>query len=271
MLTNKNIILLGGTGTLGQATLELLLKEDIHSVRIYARHEHTMHLLRQKYGEHSKIRYIIGDIGNKEILSRAMENIDTCFNFAALKHVWTCESQPLEALKTNVIGVQNAIDCAIERNIKTFVQMSTDKAVNAINTYGKTKALAEDLVLNAPLYQGNNRTKFIVCRSGNILGSSGSVLEIWSEQQKQGLPLTVTDLNATRYGASKEQIAKAILKAATSNLSGLIVLGMKRYSIKELLAQFGDCEIVETGLKPFEKMDEQLFREGEKFTFVDVN
>jgi FlaA1/EpsC-like NDP-sugar epimerase len=199
-----------------------------------------------------------------------MENIDTCFNFAALKHVWACQSQPLEALKTNVIGVQNAIDCAIECNIKTFVQMSTDKVVNPTCSYGKTKALAEDLVLNAHLYQGNNRTRFLVVRSGNVLGSSGSVLEIWQSQKEQGLPLTVTDLNATRYGATREQIVNAILKAVTSDLNGLVVLNMKEYSIKELLAQFGNCDIVETGLKPYEKLHEELWREGENFQLLEV-
>jgi FlaA1/EpsC-like NDP-sugar epimerase len=270
MLSDKNILIIGGTGTLGQAVLEILLKENIRSVRVYARHEHTMHLLRQKYGEHSKIRYIIGDIRDKERLSRAMENIDTCFNFAALKHVWSCEEQPFECLKTNVIGVQNAIDCAIEHNIKTFIQMSTDKAVSPMNVYGCSKAMAEHLVLNAQNYQGDNRTRFIVVRSGNILGSSGSVLEIWQKQKEQGLPLTVTDINATRYAAPKEKISKAVVDIAKSDLNGLVVLGMKEYSIKELLADFGDCDIVQTGLKPFEKLHEQLYRENEKYTVWEV-
>jgi FlaA1/EpsC-like NDP-sugar epimerase len=149
--------------------------------------------------------------------------------------------------------------------------MSTDKAVNPINAYGCSKAMAEHLVLNAHNYQGKNRTHFLVVRSGNVLGSSGSVLEIWQKQKDQGLPLTVTDLNCTRYGASKENIAKAILKASTCGTQGLVVLNMKRYSIKELLAQFGDCDIVETGLKPYEKMDEVLFRENEKFTLMEVD
>jgi len=269
-MSGKNILIIGGTGTLGQTVLENLLIQDINSVRVYARHEHSMHLLRQKYGEHPKIRYIIGDIRDKERLSRAMENIDTCFNFAALKHVWSCEQQPFECLKTNVIGVQNAIDCAIEHNIETFIQMSTDKAVSPMNVYGCSKAMAEHLVLNAQNYRGDNRTRFIVVRSGNILGSNGSVLEIWKSQKEQGLPLTVTDINATRYAAPKENIARAILNIAESDLNGLIVLSMKEYSIKELLAGFGDCDVVQTGLKPFEKLHEELYREGEVFTTWEV-
>lgn len=267
----KNILMIGGTGTLGQAMLELLLTQDINAVRIYARHEHTMHLLKQKYGEHPKIRYIIGDIGDKERLSRAMENIDTCFNFAALKHVWSCQSQPLEAIKTNIIGVQNAIDCAIGCNIKTFVQMSTDKVVNAINTYGKTKALAEDLVLNAHLYQGDNRTRFIVIRSGNIINSSGSVLEVWREQQKQGQPLTVTDLNAERFMANKKNIAQAIVKAITEGYSGLVVLKMPCYKVSDLLKEFEGCKVNITGLARGEKLKESLWRDGEEFTVIEVS
>lgn len=270
MLFNKKILLIGGTGTLGQSVLELLLQNDVHSIRIYARHEHTMHLLKQKYGEHPKIRYIIGDIRDKERLSRAMESIDTCFNFAAMKHVWTCSEQPFECVKTNILGVQNAIDCSIEHNIETLIHMSTDKAVNPINSYGCSKAMAEHLVLNAHNYQGVNRTRFIVIRSGNILGSSGSVLEIWKSQKEQGLPLTVTSLKATRYAASKEDISKAILKIAESNLDGLVVLNMKRYSMRELMALIGECDFAETGLKPFEKLHEELYRPSEKMTLWEV-
>lgn len=262
---NKKILIIGGSGTLGQAVLEVLLQQNIQSVRIYARHEHTMHLLRQKYGEDPRIRIIIGDIRDKERLSRAMKDIDICFNFAAMKHVWACEEQPFECIKTNVIGVQNAIECAIENNIETFLQMSTDKAVNSINAYGCSKAMAEHLVLNAHNYQGDNRTCFVVVRSGNILGSSGSVLEIWQKQKEQSLPLTATDLNATRYGASKEQIANAVVGVARSSLSGLVVLDMPRYSVKDLLAGFGYCDVKIIGLQPGEKLNEELFREDEIF------
>ena len=272
MLKGKNILIIGASGTLGQALIDELIKYDVHSIRCFSRNEHKQFLLRQKYGEPtSKMRYFLGDIRDKDALDMAMQDCHYVFNFAALKHVWACEDQAFECLKTNVIGVQNAIDCAIKRNVETFVQMSTDKAVNPINAYGCSKAMAEHLVLNAHNYQGKNRTCFLVVRSGNVLGSSGSVLEIWQRQRDQGLPLTVTDLNCTRYGASKEQIAKAILKASTCGIQGLVVLNMKRYSIKELLAQFGDCDIIETGLKPFEKMDEALFREGEKFTLMEVD
>lgn len=266
----KKIFIIGGTGTLGQAVLDVLINRDIESVRIYARHEHSMHLLRQKYGDNPKIRYIIGDIRDKDRLNRAMENIDTCFNFAALKHAWACEEQIFECLKTNIIGVQNAIDCAIEHNIKTFVHMSTDKAVNPINAYGCSKAMAEHLVLNCYKYQGDNRTRFIVVRSGNILDSSGSVLEIWRSQKEQGLPLTVTDLNATRYAAPKEKIANAILNISQSDLKGLVVLDMKCYTMRELMAMVGDCDFVETGLKPYEKLHEELWKDGEHFTRWEV-
>ena len=271
MLSNKNVLIIGASGTLGQALIDELIKYEVHSIRCFSRNEHKQFLLRQKYGEPTdKMRYFLGDIRDKERLDMAMQDCHYVFNFAALKHIHLCNENSMECIKTNVLGVQNALECAVKNNVEVFLQMSTDKAVDPTSIYGTSKLLAEQLTLNAFEWSGKSKCRFLVVRSGNILGSSGSVLEIWQRQKEQGLPLTVTDKNATRYGATKEQIAKAILKASTSGLNGLIVLSMKRYLLKELLSQFGDCDIVETGLKPFEKLDEVLYREGEKYTLVNV-
>jgi FlaA1/EpsC-like NDP-sugar epimerase len=229
----RNILVLGATGTLGNEIIKQLLKLPVASIRAYARHEESMFWLRQQYGE-DRMRYLIGDIRDKERLSRACEDVDIIINCAALKHVRICSENPFEAIKTNVQGTQNAIECAIEHCVDLFVQISTDKAVNPVCTYGYTKALSEQLTLEAPNYQGHNRTKFCVFRSGNILRSSGSCFEIWDNQYKNNQPLTVTDLEALRYMARREDIVSSILETLPEAQSGLYVLQMPAFRVKEL-------------------------------------
>jgi FlaA1/EpsC-like NDP-sugar epimerase len=262
----KNILVIGASGTLGTALITELVKQDV-TIRAYSRNEYRLFLLREKFKEYEpQMRYLIGDICDLERLNMAMTNADVVINCAAMKRVEMCDENPFACLNTNVVGVQKALECAVKNNIETFIQISTDKAVLPVNIYGHSKAMSEHLVLDAVNWCGKAKTKFIVVRSGNIFGSSGSVLEIWQKQKEQGLPLTVTDLNATRYGASKESISKAVLDIAESGLSGLVVLDMKEYSVKDLLAGFGGCDIVQTGLKPYEKLHESLYRDGEIFT-----
>ncbi len=273
MFKDKTILILGSSGTLGQELIRQLLECDVHSIRAYSRNEYRMFDLRQMFGEpteENRIRYLIGDIRDKERLNRAMDGVDICINCAAMKRVEMCEENPFEAIQTNVIGVQNAIECAIANNIEAFVQISTDKSVNPTNTYGRSKALAEDITLHAVNYQGNNRTKFLVIRSGNIKASSGSVLEIWKKQYENGEPLTITDLSAVRYMAPKEKIAKAIIKIVSRPKNGLFVLFMPKYTVKDLLKPFDGARYNIIGLRHWEKKVEELYREGEQFIKVEV-
>lgn len=270
MLSNKTCLIIGGTGTVGEALIEQLIETNIHAIRVYARDEYRFFLLKQKYGENPKLRYFIGDIRDKSRLNLAFTNCDIVINCAALKHIYYCEESPFEALNTNAVGVQNALECAVEHNIETFVQISTDKVVNPCNMYAYTKALAEGLVLNAKKWQGNNRTRFVVVRSGNVKASSGSVIEIWKDQQKKGIPLTVTDPNAERYMASKEGIAKAIIQTITDGLDGLVVLNMPCYKVSDMLKEFEGCKVIVTGLTKVEKLKEELWRDKEIFTKLEV-
>lgn len=266
----KTVLILGGSGSLGSALIEQLINEDV-IIRVFARNEYLMFNLRQKYKAYEhKIRYLIGDIREKERLDIATQGVDIIINCAALKHVKMCTDNPMETIKTNVLGTQNAIDCAIKNNVELFIQISTDKAVNPVNIYGCSKAMAEHLVLEAHNIQGKNRTRFCVVRSGNILKSSGSVLEIWERQFKEGKPLTVTDLNATRYAASQEGIAKGILSIINRPEHGLFVLNMPKYSVKDLISKYGDYPIDIIGLQKGEKLEEELYRIGEKVTLIDV-
>jgi len=269
MFKDKTILIIGATGTLGTETIRQLRNYDIHAIRAYARNEHKMWQLRQQFGEEN-MRYFIGDICNKDRLDMAFTGADIVINYAAIKHVKMCNENPFMALQTNVIGVQNALECAVKHNIDLFMQMSTDKAVNPINIYGCTKAMAEHLTLQAKEWQGDNRTRFLVVRSGNVIGSSGSVIETWAKQKEQGLPLTVTDMEAERYMAEKEKIVSAILNTVQRNLNGLVVLSLPKHKIKDLLKQFKPCKTQIIGLQEGEKQAEELWREGEKFHLVEV-
>lgn len=266
----KNILLLGGTGSLGRLLLDELLKDDsVDSIRIYANSEYRMVLLQQCYND-PRIRYILGDIRDKSKLSMAFKDITGCYNCIALKHVSICEHAPFEAIATNVIGTQNAVECAIENNIDLFVQISTDKSVNPTNTYGRTKALAEDIVLNAVNWQGRNRTKFIVIRSANIKYSSGSCFEIWDSQVKQGRPLTITCLDAVRYMANGRAIARTMIDISSTAKNGLYVLSMPKYTVRELISKYGYYPIEIVGLRKGEKLIEELARPDEEYTMVEV-
>jgi FlaA1/EpsC-like NDP-sugar epimerase len=187
-----------------------------------------------------------------------------------MKHVRLCSENPFEAIKTNVQGTQNAVECAIEHDIELYVQISTDKAVNPVCTYGYTKALSEQLTLEAVNYQGDNRTKFAVFRSGNIMRSSGSCFEIWDKQYANGEPLTITDLEALRYMADKKDIVKSILKTLPEAQNALYVLQMPSYRVKDLLWRYNAEYINIIGLQDGEKLEEELFRKGEKFIPVEV-
>jgi FlaA1/EpsC-like NDP-sugar epimerase len=271
---NKTVLIIGGTGTLGTALIDVILPMNPHVIRIFSRNEHKQFLLRQKYGEpygNSKFRYFIGDIRDKERLKMAFNGVDIAINCAAIKHVSLAEENPFEAVKTNIIGVQNALECAVENNIECFLQISTDKSVNPVNLYGCTKAVAEYLTLDTVNWQGYNKTRFIVVRSGNIMASSGSVFEIWDNQKKCGKPLTVTDMNAVRYMTTAENIAKSVISIADNQPTGLYVLDMPKYKLSELINKYyHDCSIEVTGLKKGEKLYEELYRNDESFTLWEV-
>ena len=267
---NKKVLVIGATGTLGSEIVKQLLEDTgVHSVRAYARHEESMFWLRQRFGDDG-VRYLIGDIRDKDRLSKAYDGVDIVINCAAMKHVRLCSENPFEAIKTNVQGTQNAVECAIEHDIDLFVQISTDKAVNPVCTYGYTKALSEQLTLEAPNYQGDNRTKFCVFRSGNIMRSSGSCFEIWDRQYKAGEPLTVTDLEALRYMAEKSDIVKSILNTLPNAQNGLYVLQMPAYRVKELIAGYCTENVRIIGLQPGEKLEEEMHRESENYISVEV-
>jgi FlaA1/EpsC-like NDP-sugar epimerase len=227
----KRILVTGGTGSIGSVIVKELLRFKPRQIRIFSRDETKQFELMHEIGLDKPINYLIGDVRDKERLNMSMENIDIVFHAAALKHVGACERNPFEAVKTNVQGTQNIIDCAYAK----VVVISTDKATDPTNVMGCTKLLAEKLILSSFLYKGNKRTKFCCVRFGNVLGSRGSVVPLFINQIKRGQPITITDPNMTRFVMSINQAVQLVIKSVhLMKNREIFVLKMPVVVIKDL-------------------------------------
>lgn len=214
---NKRVLVTGGTGTVGLAVVRRLLeREGAAVVRVYSRDEskqfEVAHLLerwgseqsavdprRARRGAQSRLRFLIGDVRDRRRLARALDGVDYVFHTAALKHVPSCEYNPAEAVKTNILGVQNLVEAAVERGVRGVVNLSTDKAASPNNTMGASKLMGEKIIIAGNYLQAEGRTTFSSVRFGNVLGSRGSVLPLFREQIAAGGPVTVTDPEMTRF------------------------------------------------------------------------
>lgn len=212
---NKRILVTGGTGSIGSVIVKELLKYNPRQIRIYSRDESKQFELEHELNNNQRVNFLVGDVRDKERLNMAMENIDIVFHVAAMKHVPACERNPFEAVKTNVQGTQNVIDCAFKNNVSKVIGISTDKATDPTSVMGCTKLLAEKLMLASFFYKGNKKTKFCFVRFGNVLGSRGSVIPLFIEQLKNNRPLTITDSEMTRFLMSIPQAVGLVFKAAT--------------------------------------------------------
>jgi len=280
---DKKILVTGGTGTIGSSLVKNLFKYEPKVVRIFSNDEDNMFRLIQSIGKEKK-RFLIGDIRDKNRLIRAMEDIDIVYHAAALKHVPLCEYNPFEAIKTNVLGTQNVIDAALKNNVDKVINISTDKAVNPINTMGATKLLAEKLIMDANLYKGKVKTIFSSVRFGNVLFSRGSVLPLFKEQIKNKKMITLTNPNMTRFMMSIEHttdlvfqatiMAKGgeifILKMPVVKLDDLANVAIKHYSV---LFNLKPSEIQKKiiGLRPGEKLFEELMTESESKHAIETD
>ncbi len=283
---DKIILITGGSGTIGSHLVETLLtKYSPKIIRIYSRDETKQYILSRKLNKYSKkLRFLIGDVRDKERLNRAMKNVNIVFHLAALKHVGACEYNPFEAIKTNIIGLQNMIEVSIDNNIEKFIFTSTDKAATPSNAMGVTKLLGEKLVTAANYYKGKAKTIFYSVRFGNVLGSRGSLIPLIENQIKNNLPITITHSDMTRYIMGIHTAIELILESLEIAQGGeVFVLKMEAVKIIDLInilinffAQkynkvIEKIHIEEIGMFAGEKLYEELFsvEESERTYEID--
>ncbi len=268
---DKKILVIGGTGTIGSGIVKALLDSEAKVIRILSRDEYKQFNMMNEYEDNPRLRFLLGDVRDAERLNRAMEGIDLVFHAAALKHVPSCEYNPFEAIKTNVIGTQNVIESAIRNEVKKVVFTSTDKTISPTNTYGATKLLAERLISAADYYKGSHKTIFAAVRFGNVIGSRGSVIPLFKKQILEKRYITITDPKMSRFMMTQKQAIDLTLKACDRSQGGevfilkmpVIILGdLAEVVVEETAGRYGipkeDIEIKTLGLRPGEKKYEEL-------------
>lgn len=275
MLENKKILIVGATGSWGMALLELLLKTEAAQIKALARNEHNMVSLQQKFGD-KRVSPIIGDIRDRGRLSQACSDVDIVFHLAAMKHVPICEQMPTEAVTTNVAGTMNLIECAISRGVEKVIYVSTDKAVTPHCTYGCTKLLGEKLILSANTQRST--TKFIVFRSGNLLGSSGSVIPLFRRQIDEAQHIFLTDERMSRFFIPIVQAAELLLEAALRGAGGEVFLPRMDALFIRDIAQYllekkglDKAQIEITGIRPGETLNESMVTEEERTALYQIS
>lgn len=234
---NKKILITGGTGSIGIGLIKQLLPYQPKIIKIFTNDENSIFESMRKFGKNPIIDYEMGDIRDKERLDFVIRGIDIVFHAAAMKHVDICEENPFDAVKTNVIGTSNIIESSITEQVSKFILISTDKATLPSTTLGASKLLAERLTINANSYDNFNKTIFALVRFGNVIGSRGSVYQIFLDQIRKNQPLTVTDKRMTRFIMSIQDAAGLILKATNIAKGGeIFILKMPSVNI-EVLAE----------------------------------
>ena len=214
-LENSVVLITGGTGSFGFHVARRLCREKPSQIRIFSRDEKKQWEMRRLYPQ---FRYLIGDIRDAARVNRAMEGVDFVFHAAALKQVDSCEQFPFEAVKTNVIGSHNACEAARANRVKTFVALSTDKSVKAVNAMGMSKAMMEKIVCSQNQFE--NETTFCCVRYGNVMGSRGSVIPLFKKQIAEDAPLTITIPEMTRFLMTLDESADLVLRAITGAQGG---------------------------------------------------
>jgi len=266
MLNNKTILITGGTGSFGKKFTQTVLKKypDVKKIIIYSRDEYKQFMM-QNMPEFKpyvdKLRFFIGDVRDKDRMMRAFEGVDIVVHAAALKQVPACEYNPFEAVKTNIMGAQNVIDCSIDSGVKRVVALSTDKACAPINLYGATKLCSDKLFIAGNAYCGNKDTRFAVVRYGNVAGSRGSVIPFFQKLVAEGATeLPITDMRMTRFWLKLEQAVEMVLEAIENMQGGELYVkkipSMKMPDLAKAIAP--NLKIKEVGIRPGEKIHEQM-------------
>ena len=258
------ILITGGTGSFGKKFTEIMLKEyHPKKLIIFSRDELKQYEMQKEF-QNSSLRFFVGDVRDKERLYRAMDRVDIVVHAAALKQVPSCEYNPFEAVKTNILGAQNIINVAIDQKVKKVIAISTDKAVSPVNLYGATKMCAEKIFISANSYTGWHGTKMSCARYGNVMGSRGSVILLFKEQAKSG-KITITDQRMTRFWITLEKGVRFVIKCVEMIRGGEIFVpkipSVKIIDLGNIFAE--NCKIEYIGIRPGEKIHECLLIEDE--------
>ncbi len=275
MLNEKSVLITGGTGSLGRALTKHIFKTypDLKRLVIYSRDEQKQFQMGQMYpnDKFPQIRFFIGDIRDEQRVKRALKGIDYVIHAAAMKHVPVAEYNPMECIKTNVLGAENLINACLETEVERVVALSTDKATAPINLYGATKLTSDKLFIAANNIRGWNPIKFSVVRYGNVMGSNGSVIPFFLNKRKEGV-LPITDPNMTRFNISLQGGVNMVMHALEHAWGGeLFVPKIPSYKIMDVAEAIGpDCEKPIIGIRPGEKIHEEMITSSDSFNTYDL-
>ena len=275
MLNGKSILITGGTGSLGKALTKHIFENypDIKRLVIFSRDEQKQFQMGQEYPheEFPQIRFFIGDIRDEDRVKRALKGIDYVIHAAAMKHVPIAEYNPMECIKTNVLGAENLINACLETEVERVVALSTDKAAAPINLYGATKLTSDKLFIAANNIRGWNPIKFSVVRYGNVMGSNGSVIPFFLKKRKEGV-LPITDPNMTRFNISLQGGVNMVMHALEHAWGGeLYVPKIPSYRIMDIAEAVGpECEKPIIGIRPGEKVHEEMITASDSFNTFDL-
>jgi len=275
MLKNKSILITGGTGSLGKALTSHIFKNypEIKRLVIFSRDEQKQFHMAQDYPEkeYPQIRFFIGDVRDGERLKRAFKGIDIVIHAAAMKHVPIAEYNPMECVKTNIMGAENIINASLETNVEKVVALSTDKAAAPINLYGATKLASDKLFIAANNIRGSNPIKFSVVRYGNVMGSNGSVIPFFLSKKTQGV-LPITDPNMTRFNISLQEGVNLVMYAIKNAWGGeIFVPKIPSYKITDVAEAIGpECQKKIVGIRPGEKIHEEMITSSDSYFTYDL-
>ena len=269
---NKTVLVTGGTGSFGKEFIRVLLEEyKPAKVIVFSRDELKQHEMRIAGFDQPNLRYFIGDVRDLARLRRAMHGVDVVVHAAALKQVPACEYNPMEAIKTNILGTSNVVDAALEVGVSKVLALSTDKAVNPVNLYGATKLAAEKLTVQSNAYSGDRPTRFSCVRYGNVVGSRGSVVPLFLRQREEG-KVSITDERMTRFWLSLEQGVRFVLRSIEQMQGGeVFVPKLPSTTIIDLAQTIApDAKVEVIGIRPGEKLHEVLISEDEARSTLEL-
>ena len=275
MLNGKSLLITGGTGSLGYALVKRILKEypEIKRLVIFSRDEQKQYKMEKKFPEskYQAIRYFIGDVRDEKRVNRAMKDIDFVIHAAAMKHVPIAEYNPMECIKTNILGAENVINASLENNIKSVVALSTDKAAAPINLYGATKLTSDKLFTTANNIRGRSDIRFSVVRYGNVMGSNGSVMPFFLKKRRDGI-LPITDTKMTRFNITIEEGVNMVMHALENAWGGeIFVPKIPSYKILDVAEAIApNCKIEVVGIRPGEKLHEEMITASDSHTTYDL-